>query len=155
MRQIFFFTLCLICSQSIYAKDKLQQSNSIALNAMQVQAERIKVASENIANEHSTATKPEQDPYRRKIIFAENRYSKKNKTNLLRVRKVGHSKADFILKYQPDHPAANSEGYVKYPNVNRLIERADATEAQRSYEANLGVIETNNNLIQKTIEAMN
>ena len=43
---------------------------------------------------------------------------------------------------------------MKYPNVTREIERADASEAQRSYEANLSVIEVTNSLMQKTVEAI-
>jgi flagellar basal-body rod protein FlgC len=58
------------------------------------------------------------------------------------------------MKFDPHHPAANAEGYIKYPNVTREIERADASEAQRGYEANLSVIEVSNSLMNKTVEAI-
>ena len=48
----------------------------------------------------------------------------------------------------------SAEGYVKYPNITREIERADAVEAQRGYEANLSIMEVTDSLTQKTIEAI-
>ena len=69
-------------------------------------------------------------------------------------KKVDYDKSDFILKFDPYHPAADADGMVKYPNVTREIERADAAEAQRGYEANLSVIEVSNGLIQKTVDAI-
>jgi flagellar basal-body rod protein FlgC len=88
------------------------------------------------------------------VIFANNNYDKRLRTNVVTTKKVDFDKSDFILKYDPHHPASNEEGYVKYPNIQKEIERADASEAQRGYEANLGIIEISNSLMQKTIEAM-
>ena len=139
---------------SLALEDNLKKSVEIAAHGSKFQSERIKIAAENMANEDSTAVTPGGDPYRRKIIFAKNKYDKNLKTNVITTRKVDFDESDFILKYDPTHPAANNEGYVKYPNVNRLIERADASEAQRGYEANLGIIEMSNSLMQKTIEAI-
>ena len=48
----------------------------------------------------------------------------------------------FQLKFDPSHPAADANGYVKTSNVSSLIEMADLREAQRAYEANLNVIES-------------
>ena len=135
-------------------EDNLKKSVEIAAHGSKFQSERMKIAAENMANEDSTAVTPGGDPYRRKVIFARNNYDKHLKTNVITTRKVDFDKSDFILKYDPTHPAADNEGYVKYPNVNRLIERADASEAQRGYEANLGIIEMSNSLMQKTIEAI-
>jgi flagellar basal-body rod protein FlgC len=46
------------------------------------------------------------------------------------------------LAYQPDHPDANADGYVAYPNVNVVREMADMMIASRAYEANLTVVES-------------
>ena len=48
---------------------------------------------------------------------------------------------DFRTQYDPGNPAADKSGYVKLPNVNPLIEIMDMREAQRSYEADLTVME--------------
>ncbi len=146
-------TACFLTAPAIFADD-LKQAVSIGAHGTRFQAERLKVAAENIANEDSTGVTPGADAYKRKIIFAENKYNKKLGTNVIRTKKVDVDNSDFIMKYDPHHPAANAEGLVKYPNITREIERADASEAQRSYEANLSVIEVSNSLMQKTVEAM-
>jgi flagellar basal-body rod protein FlgC len=144
-----------IYSPKAYAiKDDLMKTVAIAGSGSKFQAERIKVAAENIANEYSTAANPGGDPYRRKVIFPSNTYNPKIDNKLLITKKVGFDKSNFILKYEPNHPASNPQGYVKYPNVNKDIERADAAEAQRSYEANISVIEMSNSMMQKTMEAI-
>ncbi|NRB10735.1 MAG: flagellar basal body rod protein FlgC [Rickettsiaceae bacterium] len=146
--QIFWF------SSALAKGDSLKQAVEISAHGNIFQAERFKVAAENLANKDSTSSTPGGIPYRRKVIFATNAYNKDIKANLLYVKKVDVDKSEFILRYDPNHPAANADGYVKYPNIIAEIERADAQEAQRSIEANLGVIEISNSLIQKTIEAI-
>ena len=87
-------------------------------------------------------------------MFVENKYDKQKKTNLLRVKKFDVDKSPFLLKYEPSHPAADVNGYVKIPNVSKEIERSDASEAQRAYEANLGIIETSRTMMQKTLDVI-
>lgn len=144
---LFFYAECSFA-------DNLKQAVEIASHGSKFQAERLKIAAENMANEDSTGSTPGADAYRRKAIFAKNKYDKKIGANVVVTKKVDVDNSEFIMKYDPYHPAANDEGLVKYPNVTREIERADASEAQRSYEANLSVIEVSNSLMQKTVEAM-
>ena len=51
----------------------------------------------------------------------------------------------------PSHPAADANGYVKMPNVNPLVELMDMKEAQRSYEANLGVIQVSRSMLMAPV----
>ena len=60
----------------------------------------------------------------------------------------------FPLEFRPDHPAADENGYVKMPNVKTIIETMDIREAQRSYEANLGMIEQSRSMISRTIDLL-
>lgn len=139
----------------VYAlEDNLQKAIEIAAHGSKFQAERLKIVAENLANEDSTAATPGADPYRRKVVFAKNRYDPALKTQVISVRKFDVDKSAFTLKYDPRHPAAALNGYVKYPNVQKEIERADAIEAQRSYEANLSVIEMSKSMMQKTLEVI-
>jgi len=62
--------------------------------------------------------------------------------------------SSFRLKYEPRHPAADSNGNVKYPNVNSLVEMMDMRDAQRSYEANINVISATRRMIQRTIDIL-
>jgi flagellar basal-body rod protein FlgC len=43
---------------------------------------------------------------------------------------------------------------VKMPNVNSLIEIMDVREAQRSYEANIGMIEQSRSMLMRTIDLL-
>jgi flagellar basal-body rod protein FlgC len=135
-------------------EDSLQKAIEVAAQANHIQSERIKVVAENLANESSTSDVPGGDPYRRKIIFVENKYDKNKKTNLLRVKKYDEDKSPFIMRYDPAHPAADANGYVKMPNIRKEIERSDASEAQRAYEANLGVIEMSRSMTQKSLDVI-
>ena len=56
--------------------------------------------------------------------------------------------------HDPFHPAADARGYVKQPNVDSLVEMMDMREAQRSYSANLSVLETTRGMLTRTIEAL-
>lgn len=148
-------TTVIFLSRDCYAlEDDLKKAVEVAAHGSHFQAERLKIAAENLANEDSTSATPGGDPYRRKVIFANNKYDKKYRTHVLTTKKVDFDKSDFILKYDPNHPAADIDGYVKYPNIQKEIERADASEAQRGYEANLGIMEISNSMMQKTIEAI-
>ena len=68
------------------------------------------------------------------------------------IEKVKENK--FVDKYMPDHPAADENGYVQMPNVNTLIEMMDMREAQRSYEANLGMVEQSRDMMLRTIDVL-
>jgi flagellar basal-body rod protein FlgC len=74
--------------------------------------------------------------------------------NMVALGRTRPDQSDFRLKHEPGHPAADANGYVKYPNVNSLVESTDMREAQRSYEANLNVIGATRRMIQRTIEIL-
>lgn len=134
--------------------DNLQESFFIAGAGLKVQGRRMKVIAQNIANRDSTAQVPGGDPYRRQLITFQNTLDRAMGIDLVRVGKITQDAAAFSLKHDPSHPAANEDGYVKMPNVNSLIEVTDMREAQRSYEANIGVIQAARTMISRTIELM-
>jgi flagellar basal-body rod protein FlgC len=70
------------------------------------------------------------------------------------IRRYGVDPTDFQLRHQPGHPGADAAGYVKYPNVNPLIELADMREAQRSYEANLNALQLARAMIGRTLDLL-
>ena len=120
--------------------DPLIASSRIAASGMEVQSERMRVVSENIANAQSTGTTAGSDPYARKTITFRTALDQASGTAAVAVRQIGQDKAPFRVEYDPGNPAADANGTVKLPNVNMLIEMADMREANRSYEANLQVI---------------
>jgi flagellar basal-body rod protein FlgC len=132
----------------------LRDSLTVAAAGMKVQGSRIKVIAENMANSDSTAETPNDLPYRRKVITFENAMDRQLGVEMVRVHKIDKDRSDFQRRYDPTHPSANSDGYVLFPNVNPLIEANDMREAQRSYEANLSVIEASKTLLMRTIEIL-
>jgi flagellar basal-body rod protein FlgC len=68
--------------------------------------------------------------------------------------RVAPDQSDFKSEYDPGHPSADAEGFVKLPNVNTLIESLDMKAAQRAYEANLTVIETARAMDMRTLDLL-
>jgi len=134
--------------------DDLQKSTVVAVSGMKAQAERLRVISENLANVDSTAQTPDGLPYRRKILNFKNELDRTNGLHTVTVNKVRTDPSDFNKKYDPNHPAADRDGYVLTPNVNSLVEMMDMREAQRSYEANMNVISTSRSMLSQTVQLL-
>jgi flagellar basal-body rod protein FlgC len=128
---------------------------TVSALGMKAQGTRLRVIAENIANAETYANTPAEDPYRRQIITFRNEMDREMGAQLVRVDSIRPDQKDpFVLKYMPDHPGADAKGYVKTPNVNTLIELADMREAQRSYEANLGMIEQARGMMLRVIDVL-
>ncbi|MDR1915702.1 MAG: flagellar basal body rod protein FlgC [Synergistaceae bacterium] len=122
----------------------------------------------NLANVNTTRT-PDGGPYVRRVpVFQErlmdaigvqdNRMSKGwlgfYSASGVRIADIGTDATPPRMAYQPDHPDANADGYVAYPNVNVVREMADMMVASRAYEANLTVIETSKTMAAGAIDIM-
>ncbi|MGB1077386.1 MAG: flagellar basal body rod protein FlgC [Bdellovibrionales bacterium] len=135
--------------------DQLFSTLTISSHGMRAQGERIRVVAENLANANSAPEAPGQDPYTRQVITFKNVMDRELGHRVVKVDDVEKVKENkFIDKYMPDHPAADPNGYVKMPNVNSLIEMMDMREAQRSYEANLGMVEQSRDMMLRTIDVL-
>ena len=69
----------------------------------------------------------------------------------VRVLGVVESKAPATMRYQPDHPLANKDGYVFMSNVNSIEEMTNMISANRSFATNVEAINTARDLLLKTI----
>jgi flagellar basal-body rod protein FlgC len=130
------------------------KSIAIATSGLKAQSGRMRVISENIANAESTAQRPGADPYRRKIPTFRSEMDRTLEAQTLKMGPIRQDRSDFKSKYEPGHPSADDKGYVKYPNVNSLVEMTDMREAQRSYEANINVISATRRMLQRTIDML-
>jgi flagellar basal-body rod protein FlgC len=133
---------------------ELDKALSIAASGMNAQTTRLRVIAENMANQDTTGSKPGADPYRRKTVAFEDRLDRQLGIDTVQVKKVGQDNSDFPLRYDPSNPAANAQGYVKLPNVNGLVEVMDMREAERSYNANLAVMQASRSMLTRTIELL-
>jgi len=130
------------------------KSIAIAASGLRAQAGRMRVIAENVANADSTAPRAGADPYRRKIPTFRAEMDRALGAKVVALGPVQTDASDFQTKYEPGHPAADAKGYVKYPNVNPLVELTDMREAQRSYEANLNVVGATRRMIQRTLDIL-
>jgi flagellar basal-body rod protein FlgC len=131
------------------------KSMSVAASGMRAQTERMKIISENIANANSTATTKGGDPYRRKIATITPSFDRELGATLVNAGKPVADRSDFRNQYDPGNPNADAQGYVKLPNVDSLVEIMDMREAQRSYEADLTVMDSTKQMLAKTVDLLN
>ncbi len=132
----------------------LANSMVTAASGMRAQSERMRLIAENIANANSTAKDAGGDPYRRQVVTFQDEVDRATGATVVRAERPRRDMSDFRLQYNPGHPAANEAGYVELPNVNTLVEMMDMREAQRSYEANLNVIDASRNMIARTLDLL-
>jgi flagellar basal-body rod protein FlgC len=133
---------------------EMMKSMLVAAAGMRAQAERWRIIAENLANSTSTATKPGEDPYRRKIPVFKAELDRATGVETVKMTRVAKDMSDFREQYMPGHPAADARGYVKIPNVNSLVEMMDMREAQRTYEANLSVIDNTRSMLARTVDLL-
>jgi flagellar basal-body rod protein FlgC len=132
----------------------LQKALTISAQGMTVQTSRLRVIAENLANQDTTGTSPQTQPYRRKTITFANSMDRTLGAETVRVKKIGRDMGDLPLRFDPSHPAADERGYVRVPNVNSFVEVMDMKEAERSYSANLNVLQVSRGMLTRAIEML-
>lgn len=133
----------------------LKDSVSIATSGLNAQGKRLRVTAENLANANTTARTPDGEPFKRKTITFRSELDRATGVQHVKVDRIKpDTKAEFGRKYDPSHPAADAQGYVKTPNVNALSEAMDMREAQTSYEANLQVVRTSRSMMSSTVDLL-
>lgn len=132
----------------------LVKALQISAAGMQAQGVRIRVISENIANADSLATSPGGQPYQRKTVSFTDQLDRALGVETVRVSQIGVDPTAFTKRFDPHHPAADASGYVLVPNVNPLVEMVDMQEAQRSYQANLSVLQSARTMLRQTADLL-
>lgn len=151
-------------------------SMNLVGSALTAERFRMDIALQNLANQNTTADPATgQEPYRRKqVVFQERGVSfrdalKKEAVRVkngsaqlqsgaqvlgggVRVTEVVESQRDFVPVYDPNHPHADEDGYVWYPNVNSTEERIDLMGASNAYEANLTALKLVQSLTLKALD---
>lgn len=91
-----------------------------------------------------------EDPLDEMDSFDEQRKPKPTLMSVY-VDKIVRDDTQPKMKYEPNHPDANSEGYVAYPNINAVVEMADLIEATKAYQANVAVFQSAKNMASTAI----
>lgn len=147
----------------------------ISGEGLSLQRRRLSSIAKNIANANTTKT-PEGGPYKREIVVARQVHKSDFQSQfeiVLKPFKSGDKHLDLIanktqnkeyidaeilqdntvrLVYDPSHPDADENGYVRYPNVNVVTEMVEMISAQRAFEANVSVIEATKNIARDSLD---
>ena len=135
------------------------------------QQQRLDIISENIVNMNTTRTENGEGPYRRKVVVFEadnggtrfqdvlartrngrgGRFATDTQGGV-RVVEIAEDPSDFKLKYDPDDPDANEDGYVEMPNVDLVKEITDGMAASQAYSANVTAFNLLKSVISKGLE---
>ncbi|MFD2616895.1 flagellar basal body rod protein FlgC [Terrilactibacillus laevilacticus] len=138
---------------------------NISASGLTAQRLRMDVISSNIANADTTRDKQvngQWQPYRRKIVEMSpanspfqsflNQAVGSSAGSGVKVTEITEDQTPFNMTYEPYHPDADNNGYVRTPNVDPLKEMVDLMNSQRSYEANVTVMNANKSMLTKALE---
>jgi flagellar basal-body rod protein FlgC len=130
----------------------------ISGHAMSAQRTKINTISSNIANAKTTMT-PDGGPYKRKeVVFEElltpTQDPSSPNISTVKVKDIVNSNKAPIYKYEPNHPHANKDGYVAYPNINEVEEMTNMMEAMRAYQSNVTIFQGQKTIDNATIDIL-
>ena len=126
-------------------------------SALNAQTIRLNTTASNLANAESVNGDPSKVYRARHPVFktmldpSDTGFAGENATAGVRVLGVVESTAPPTMRYQPDHPLANKDGYIYMSNVNSIEEMANMISAQRSFATNVEAVNTARDLLLKTI----
>ena len=138
----------------------IEKAFSISASGLDAQKRRLEVISSNLANAESTRT-IEGGPYRRRdVLFSATPVmaSIEEPTRFfeiyqgVKVAKIVLDKQPFKMVFDPQHPDADQDGYVQYPNINSVTEMVNMISALRSYDANVTALDASKSMALKALE---
>jgi flagellar basal-body rod protein FlgC len=126
----------------------------VSTSALVAQRARLNTISSNLANMSTTRNeRGESQPYQPRYVTFQTDTSVATSGGGVGVKvgSVEYSTEPPRMKYEPGHPDADANGYVRYPAIDMTMEFVDALEASRAYEANIGVLEVSKSLVQQSL----
>lgn len=115
-------------------RDPIDVAQNLLSSGMSNSDFHARVIAENIANSDVTSTTPGGDPYQRKVVRTHTKHDRKIGADKVEITGVTKDKRPFKLEYDPNHPAADMNGYVKRPNIEPVREMVDATINQKNHK---------------------
>nr|WP_314264930.1 flagellar basal body rod protein FlgC [uncultured Moellerella sp.] len=122
----------------------------ISSSALVAQSQRLNISASNMANAESVADM-KGNPYQARQAIFQVKPDFKGNVGGVQVVQVIQDKSPFRLEYQPSHPFADKNGYIRKSNVDVAAEMINTISASRSYQANIEVMNTSKSLLQKTL----
>jgi flagellar basal-body rod protein FlgC len=127
----------------------------ISTSGLIAQRTRLNIIAANIANQNAILNADgEYDPYRRRFaVFAPGDPARGSDEGV-HVASIEIDRGPLRPVLQPGSPYADADGYVRYPNVDPVIEQMNAMEAQRAYEANITAIEATKSMFSVALQIL-
>jgi len=131
-------------------------------SALAAEKTRLNAISSNLANANTTRSADGSGPYKRKDVilesapmqgeFGEILDQRQNTHNEVRVAEILEDQSPARRAYEPNHPDADAQGYVSYPNINPEAELANRISAERAFENNVNLFQTTKQMAMKALE---
>ena len=115
---------------------------------------RLNVTSSNLANAETVSSNRDTTYRARHPVFsaAMNMFQNDDASIGVKVEGIVESQSELRMRYEPEHPLANEEGYIFLPNVNAIEEMANMISASRSYQYNVEVMNTTKQMLMSTLQ---
>lgn len=134
----------------------------VSSSGLTAQRQRLNTISSNIANINTVRT-AEGGPYRRKDVVFQASPETRNFGEILtspkdlnvqrvHVQEIVDTQKEPVLRYEPDHPEADADGYVAYPDINLMEEMTNMIQTTRSYEANVSAIKATTDMALSALQ---
>ena len=127
----------------------------ISTSGLIAQRTRLDVISANLANKDTILNADgEYEPFRRRFLELAAGDADTGSGLGVHIATIEADDGPLRLKYEPDSPYADAEGYVGYPNINSVVEIMNAMEATRSYEVNITAIEATKSMFSAALQIL-
>ncbi|NBT78978.1 MAG: flagellar basal body rod protein FlgC [Betaproteobacteria bacterium] len=131
----------------------LISSLHVASTALHAQSLRLNTVASNMANADSTVDTYGR-PYRSKQVVFRSVPMEDIGADGVEVMSIVESEAPGRRTYEPEHPQADAQGFVTYPNVNAIEEMVNMISASRSYQMNLEAMNAARELMQRSLDIL-
>lgn len=111
----------------------------IASTGMTVNRKWLDAVSDNLANINTVRPTDEAAFQARYVVASAVGYPENGQG--VQVAGIELGSAEGRMVHEPDHPLADAEGYVKYPEVDMAGQMSQMIMAQRGYQANASVVD--------------
>lgn len=133
----------------------------ISATALYAERMRMNVIANNIANANTTHT-ADGKPYRKQSVIFTSKFDTELRSAIkgmdalagVEIKEIKTSKEPFVKLFIPGHPDADKDGMVLMPNVNIPSELIDMITASRAYDANLAMVRSVRDMMNRTIGAL-
>lgn len=127
----------------------------VSASGMIAQRTRLQIATANLVNRGTLENaRGEYDPYRRREAVIAAGDPDRNSPFGVHVHRVMKNDGPLRLRHEPNHPHANKDGYVGYPDIDVGTEMVNALDASRAYQANVQAAESTKSMVSMALRLL-